>query len=214
MTDKFEEIVDNLKQPSHWMRLPFMVAYGFMLYLIFVPVVIVMMVAQIFFALITGESNRNLRGLGSVVQQYVSQIIEYITYNSNERPFPFSDFPEEDISVVENSAPKKADSEAKAADSVSTLEEKEETQEKVAKPATKPATKPVAKSKKSTAKSKTANVSGETPSATKKPAKKKAPAKKKVSVQAAAESSETSSPPTQSDTQAKNSTEASDSGSS
>lgn len=93
MTDKFEEIVDNLKQPSHWVRLPFMLAFGFVLYLIFVPVVLVVMAAQILFALLTGETNRNLRGLGAVVQQYVSQIVNYITYNSDQRPYPFSDFP-------------------------------------------------------------------------------------------------------------------------
>jgi len=161
MTDKFEDIVDNLKQTSHWVRVPFMLAYGFVLYLIFVPVAIVMMTAQILFALITGESNRNLRGLGSVVQQYVSQIIDYITYNSNERPFPFSDFPEEDLSVVEKSARKNQESSAQPEDS--------DSKPKAVKKAKKPADKRSASS-------------GETPSTTKKPATKKAPAKKKVSV--------------------------------
>lgn len=190
MTDKFEDIVENLKQSSHWMRLPFMLAYGFVLYLIFVPVVIVMMVAQILFALITGESNRNLRGLGSVVQQYVSQIIDYITYNSNERPFPFSDFPEEDLGVVENPDSKMADSTARAEDLDSKLKE-EKTEAKAVK-----------KAKKSVAKSKADSsgvTSAETPSATKKPAKKKAPAKRKVSAQAASKPSDTSPAPTQTD---------------
>jgi cytoskeletal protein RodZ len=170
MTDKFEEIVDNLKRPSHWVRLPFMLAYGFILYLIFVPVVIVVMAAQILFALITGQSNRNLRGLASVVQQYVSQIINYITYNSNERPFPFSDFPDEDISMVENSEVKDEDSD---------LAPDPEPGEEKAQPK---AVKTTTKAKKSTAKSKidTASAS-DTPSAAKKPAEKKAPAKKKVS---------------------------------
>jgi hypothetical protein len=183
MTDKFEEIVENLKQPSHWVRLPFMLAYGFILYLIFVPVVIVVMAAQILFALITGQSNRNLRGLASVVQQYVSQIIDYITYNSNERPFPFSDFPEEDISVVENSASEQADPAVKDEDSDpdsdsdsgldpdpdpdpdSELEEGK-TQPKAVKPSM--------KAKKPKAKSKTGIASAsDTPSVTQKPAKKK-----------------------------------------
>jgi|TARA_B110000459_G_C16521822_1_gene452876 hypothetical protein len=161
MTDKLEDIVDNLKQTSHWVRVPFMLVYGFVLYLFFVPVVIVMMTAQIIFALITGESNRNLRGLGSVVQQYVSQIIDYITYNSNERPFPFSDFPEEDLSVVEKYARKNQESSAQPEDS--------DSRPKTVKKAKKPA-------------DKTSAASGETSSTTRKPAKKKAPAKKKISV--------------------------------
>lgn len=172
MSDKFEEIVDNLKQPSHWIRLPFMVAYAFVLYLIFVPAIIVIMVAQLLFALITGESNRNLRGLGSVVQQYVGQIISYILYNSEERPFPFSDFPSEDLSVVEQTVTSnpKAD----------TTEEKEKPK-KAKKAAVKPksgkVTEPDTKSSEKTAVKKSQ-------------AKKKAPAKKKKPV-----TQETETPP-------------------
>jgi hypothetical protein len=177
MTDKFEEIVENLKQPSHWVRLPFMLAYGFILYLIFVPVVIVVMAAQILFALITGQSNRNLRGLASVVQQYVSQIIDYITYNSNERPFPFSDFPEEDISVVENSASEQADPAVKDEDSDpdsdSDLDPDPDSELEEGKTQPK-AVKPSMKAKKPKAKSKTGIASAsDTPSVTQKPAKKK-----------------------------------------
>jgi hypothetical protein len=173
MTDKFEEIVENLKQPSHWVRLPFMLAYGFILYLIFVPVVIVVMAAQILFALITGQSNRNLRGLASVVQQYVSQIIDYITYNSNERPFPFSDFPEEDISVVENSASDKADPAVKDEDSDPDSDPDPDSELEEGKTQPK-AVKPSMKAKKPKAKSKTGIASAsDTPSVTQKPAKKK-----------------------------------------
>jgi hypothetical protein len=177
MTDKFEEIVENLKQPSHWVRLPFMLAYGFILYLIFVPVVIVVMAAQILFALITGQSNRNLRGLASVVQQYVSQIIDYITYNSNERPFPFSDFPEEDISVVENSASEQADPAVKDEDSDpdSDLDPDPDPDSELEEGKTQPkAVKPSMKAKKPKAKSKTGIASAsDTPSVTQKSAKKK-----------------------------------------
>jgi hypothetical protein len=173
MTDKFEEIVENLKQPSHWVRLPFMLAYGFILYLIFVPVVIVVMAAQILFALITGQSNRNLRGLASVVQQYVSQIIDYITYNSNERPFPFSDFPEEDISVVENSASEQADPAVKDEDSDPDSDPDPDSELEEGKTQPK-AVKPSMKAKKPKAKSKTGIASAsDTPSVTQKPAKKK-----------------------------------------
>jgi hypothetical protein len=156
-----------------------MLAYGFILYLIFVPVVIVVMAAQILFALITGQSNRNLRGLASVVQQYVSQIIDYITYNSNERPFPFSDFPEEDISVVENSASEQADPAVKDedsdpdSDSDSDLDPDPDSELEEGKTQPK-AVKPSMKAKKPKAKSKTGIASAsDTPSVTQKPAKKK-----------------------------------------
>lgn len=183
MTDKFEEIVDNLKQPSHWLRLPFMVAFGFVLYLIFVPIVIVIMVAQILFALITGSSNRNLRGLGSVVQQYVSQIVAYITYNSSERPFPFSDFPVEDPAVeseaTDESTDERTDSSKASAKETSTSSTDTKSDGDGSTPA-----KPVKKAKKSAPKAKESSVAAagsDAPSISKKAVKKKAPAKKKAS---------------------------------
>lgn len=167
MTDKFEEIVDNLKQPSHWVRLPFMLAFGFVLYLIFVPVVLVVMAAQILFALLTGETNRNLRGLGAVVQQYVSQIVDYITYNSDQRPYPFSDFPTEGF-----------EPETDAAESAKTKNGK-----KASADNSEPAKSGSKKPKKAAAKSKAGDDKAESAApkkAVKKAAKKKAPAKKKV----------------------------------
>ncbi|MFK7864082.1 MAG: DUF4389 domain-containing protein [Pseudohongiellaceae bacterium] len=166
MTDKFDDIVDNLKQPSHWVRLPFMLAFGFVLYLIFVPVVLVVMAAQILFALLTGESNRNLRSLGSVVQQYVSQIVEYITYNSDTRPYPFADFPMDGF-----------DSEEVAED------DKEKTSASANKQAKSEPTKSPKKAKKSDTEESSSSDKEDTPApktaAKKKPAKKKAAVKKK-----------------------------------
>lgn len=188
MTDKFDDIVDNLKQPSHWVRLPFMLAFGFVLYLIFVPVVLVVMAAQILFALLTGESNRNLRGLGSVVQQYVSQIVDYITYNSDTRPYPFSDFPMNGFESDESSAAGE-----EAVTSISTAEESSKS---------KPAAKVAKKAKKTTSKKKATDEGKDPSSAPKKATKKKAPAKKKAAkVPSASDSSESTSTESASDEQ-------------
>ena len=94
MSEKFEDIVDNLRQPSAWIRVVLMLAFAVFLYLIIAPVILVLMVVQALFAVITGAENENLRFLGSALTVYVSQILEFVTYNSEIKPFPFSDFPE------------------------------------------------------------------------------------------------------------------------
>ena len=93
MSEKYEDIVDNLRQPSAWIRVVFMLAFAVFLYLIIAPVILVLMVVQALFAVITGEENEHLRFLGSALTVYVSQILEFVTYNSEIKPFPFSDFP-------------------------------------------------------------------------------------------------------------------------
>lgn len=93
MSGKYEDIVDNLREPSAWVRVVFMLAFAVFLYLIIAPVILVLMVAQALFAVLTGEENENLRILGSALTVYVSQILEFVTYNSETKPFPFSDFP-------------------------------------------------------------------------------------------------------------------------
>ena len=93
MSENFEDIVDHLRQPAAWIRVVFMLAFAVFLYLIIAPVILVLMVVQALFAVITGEENENLRFLGSALTVYVSQILEFVTYNSETKPFPFADFP-------------------------------------------------------------------------------------------------------------------------
>lgn len=94
MSEEFEDIVDNLREPSVWIRILFMVGFALLLYLVITPVLLVLGLAQALFVLFTGEDNEKLRGLGGALAEYVHQILSFFTYNTNEKPFPFSDFPE------------------------------------------------------------------------------------------------------------------------
>ncbi len=158
MSDQIDDIVENLKQPSMWGRILLMVGFAFVLYLLIVPAIIILTIAQALFAAITGDANRNLRGLGFLIKQYVSQIIDFVTYNSDERPFPFADFPSENA-FEEAEKERKAGAPKKAS---------------------------VASTKKASQSSSEAPVAGST-STTKKVAKKKAPAKKPAKSSASVE---------------------------
>ena len=92
MSEKLDNIIDNLKQPSVWVRIILMLAFAVVLYPIFL-VLLVLMIAQMLFVIITGESNANLRSLGVALSAYIFQIVQFMSYVTDVKPFPFSDFP-------------------------------------------------------------------------------------------------------------------------
>ena len=92
MSEKLDNIIDNLKQPSVWVRIILMLAFAVVLYPVFL-VLLVLMIAQMLFVIITGESNANLRSLGVALSAYVFQIVQFMSYVTDTKPFPFSDFP-------------------------------------------------------------------------------------------------------------------------
>jgi hypothetical protein len=92
MSEKLDNIIDNLKQPSVWVRIILMVAFAVVLYPVFL-VLLVLMIAQMLFVIITGESNANLRSLGVALSVYIFQIVQFMSYVTDVKPFPFSDFP-------------------------------------------------------------------------------------------------------------------------
>lgn len=93
-----EDIVENLKQPAQWIRIAYMIALAVALYLAGM-VLTLLIVAQALFGLLTGADNRNLRDLGAALSQYVRQVLDFLTYNSEFKPFPFTPFPGADVPV-------------------------------------------------------------------------------------------------------------------
>ena len=83
-----DDVVDNLKESSTWVRILLMAGFAVALYVTGV-VLLVITLAQILFSLITGDSNANLRRVGASLSDYVAQILAFLTYNSESRPFPF-----------------------------------------------------------------------------------------------------------------------------
>ena len=93
MSEKFDEIVDNLRKTNSWIRLVFMIAFVVVLYLIIAPVILVIMIAQVLFTLLTGSQNTNLKDFSNALAQYIYQILKFLLYGIEDKPFPFTDFP-------------------------------------------------------------------------------------------------------------------------
>ena len=56
-------------------------------------VVLAVVVLQFLWALTGGNTNSRLAGLGQGLATYSYQIVMYLTFNTEEQPFPFSDWP-------------------------------------------------------------------------------------------------------------------------
>ena len=93
MADDFDDVVNNVKRSSTWMRIVYMIGFCIVLYVVSV-VIWFLTGAQALFSIFTGSDNRNLRLLGASLAEYVNQILKFITYNSQDRPFPFRPFPQ------------------------------------------------------------------------------------------------------------------------
>lgn len=86
-------LANNLKSKSTWMRLFFMFVIA-LLYSVSRVVVGAVVVVQFFWVLLTGEANQKLQIFGQALSTYTYQIILYLTFNTEERPFPFdADWP-------------------------------------------------------------------------------------------------------------------------
>ncbi len=99
-----QQIKSNLKSPTHWMRLIYMVLFAICLQVASF-VMWVLVIVQFIFSLITGSDNPNLRHFGQCLSLYIHQALLFLTYNSEEKPFPFADWP---------SAPSRAEPQAQS----------------------------------------------------------------------------------------------------
>ena len=87
-SEKPSELEQNLRARSTWLRLVFMIVIGICHELArLVGAVIVLL--QFLHVLFTGKPNERLLEAGLSLAQYVYQVVEYLTFNTEVRPFPF-----------------------------------------------------------------------------------------------------------------------------
>jgi len=82
-----------------WIRVLFVALFWFVFYLTQL-VVAAVVIAQCLFTIISGSPNSHLLKFGDNLSRYVQQLLRYVTFNTDERPFPFSDFPQSDLVIV------------------------------------------------------------------------------------------------------------------
>jgi Domain of unknown function (DUF4389) len=95
-----EQTKTNLLNPESWFRLLYMLVFG-LLSVVARMVIWVVAILQFLLVLVTGTGNDNLRDLGRGTSKWVYQTFLFLTFNSDDKPFPFSDWPEVDAPLTE-----------------------------------------------------------------------------------------------------------------
>ena len=81
-------IENNVKSRSTWLRLVFMIGYGLLAWVAGMVGALVI-VFGFLWVLFTGEVNRQLQQAGQAIASYLYEIVRYLTYNMDDKPFPF-----------------------------------------------------------------------------------------------------------------------------
>ena len=84
---------NSWKDPAIWGRVVFTLLFLLILGLVVGPLAIILSVVQAVFTIATGEDNRNLRDLGASLTEYIGEILLFTTWNREQKPFPFAEFP-------------------------------------------------------------------------------------------------------------------------
>ena len=84
---------ENIKEPSIWVNFFLKVIYLIFLNFI-IPFLGFITLLQLLFSLGSKKPNNNLISFSKKISIYIYQIINFITYSSDERPWPFNTFPD------------------------------------------------------------------------------------------------------------------------
>ena len=86
------QIKDNIKSSNVWMRGFFIFLYAMIAYVtIFLTFFVVMF--QFGSLLFTGKLNERLLPFGQSLSILIHQIFNFLTFNSDEKPFPLGNWP-------------------------------------------------------------------------------------------------------------------------
>ena len=83
---------ERLLSKTVWLRILYVLLFCVVGY-ICLGLVLLAALVQAVLLLTTGEVNANIHKLTGLMGSYLHQIVLFITFNSDDKPFPFSDFP-------------------------------------------------------------------------------------------------------------------------
>ncbi len=87
-----QETKDNLTSRNTWMRVVYMILFA-VIFSIVEFVIAVVAVVQFLSTLFTGKVIRQLQALGQSVAAYVNEITQFLTYRTDDKPYPFAAWP-------------------------------------------------------------------------------------------------------------------------
>jgi hypothetical protein len=82
----------NLTSGSTWLRAVYMILFGVIFYVVEF-VLLVVAVVQFLFKLFTGASLPRIDAFGASLAAFVRDLVAYLTFASDAKPFPFAAWP-------------------------------------------------------------------------------------------------------------------------
>lgn len=86
------EFKSNVTSDAFWLRTLYVVAF-FFVYRVIDLLVLLLTVVQWFFRLFTGQPHQELAIFATALGVYVQQIVHYLAGRTEEKPYPFQDWP-------------------------------------------------------------------------------------------------------------------------
>lgn len=86
-----EELNNNLREVGTWKRIAFILVFAVIAGVVRTLLWVVVLL-QIASALITGKANEHILSFGQKLAAYLYHILLFMTFNSDDIPFPFSDW--------------------------------------------------------------------------------------------------------------------------
>lgn len=88
-----KNIKDNLSVGENWIRGLYMVLF-LIAYSVSETILAVIVIIQFIFKVTTNSLNEQLKKFSFKMNLYVFQILQFVTYQTEEKPFPFMEFPD------------------------------------------------------------------------------------------------------------------------
>lgn len=95
-----KQFKEHVAERGTWVRLFYMAVFVIIFNVAELAIAVVVIV-QFLLKLATGEVHERLRTLGGTLGIYIHQIIDFLTYHSEDMPYPFGDWPDPEAPAPE-----------------------------------------------------------------------------------------------------------------
>lgn len=99
-----DELKENLTARQTWLRGLFILVFAFVLAIARV-VIWAVVVLQFLFTLFSGQTNANLLSFADSLSRFIYQCLLFVSFNSEEKPFPFAEWPAREQPQAEAARP-------------------------------------------------------------------------------------------------------------
>lgn len=96
MDKQAEQLKKNLTSGERWIRIIYMILF-FVVAKLAGMAIMALAVLQLLLGFINGQPNERLLSLTSRLNRFMLQTHNFLTFNSEQKPYPFMDFPAEEV---------------------------------------------------------------------------------------------------------------------